>query len=78
MATELDEPRVYEELQLEENKNQRAGKKSHRRWVIPLLIALFGVVCFGAGFSAAHFGVPSRGRYCLGSKKKGNSIKWSA
>ncbi len=64
MAQPIQEPVVYEELQMEETRQKKtAGPTFWLRWRPVVAIALFGVVCVGLGFGMAYAIVPLRGKY---------------
>ena len=63
MSAEVEAPRVYEDLQTRRRQNGVAETIPHKRWLLPVSIALTAVVCFGAGFAVSHFAVPSAGKF---------------
>ncbi len=62
MSGELEAPHVYEDLHVENRQNGVSETKAHKRWLLPVSIAVTVVVCFGAGFAVAYFAVSCAGK----------------
>ncbi len=64
MAAEIQEPVVYEELQVTETRQKKSGGRVFcLNWRPIVAIALFGAVCVGLGFGIAYAIVPRMGKY---------------
>ena len=65
MARKVDAPHENKDLEMDESKNKVHENIFWKRWPLPLtvaIMALFGAVCFGAGFAVAYFALPVTGK----------------
>ncbi len=65
MSGETEDPHVYQDLEMEETPKTVVENNPQKRWFVPVVVvavALFGAVCFAAGFAVAYFAVPDAGR----------------
>ncbi len=56
---------MHRDLEMEEKSKRMSENKQQKRWLVALgfvAVAVFGGVCFGAGFAVAYVVAPCAGR----------------
>ncbi len=65
MVEKVDVPHGNKDLEMDAKKDKVGKNISRKSWPVPVtvvVIALFGAVCFGAGFAVSYFALPVKGK----------------